>query len=611
MMSLGLERLRSDMAAIRGFTKTLWLHLSPPVRRSLVLNASGRVLLSLVDLAGTLLIAVLLALLLWSSSGSTANPATRYLLEVWGLSFQEVTLLLVSIAISLFVAKAWLGLSMSRKLAHTLNGYGAQSSSNLWKSITRLPIDRIAEIDRANLNFALSAGVNSSLQAATALVTLISDAALVVLLVIVLVVSSPFTALVLISYMAVLLIAVDLLSGRRVQMYGSMQGSATESLNRVILETLSTFRERTVLGRMESSRERFFQLRHDMARAGTSFEWLSQVPRYVTEFGLLLILAVLVVITALVPRDGPPSLELLVFYVAAARLVPAVGPIQSSLIAFRLHSGLSETYFTTLKKVGPVSEPPITTTRAAATRAASDSLLPVSERPDSGEGYSVLLQDVSFSYPETGLQLLDHVDLSVNSGERVAIIGESGSGKTTLVDILLGLINPIKGNVAIQGHSAAQIRESHPATIAYVPQSVSLVHGTLAENVALGIDRDKIDMVRVQFALTCAQLAHFESQLDDGVFTILGDGARPVSGGQLQRLGVARALYNRPRLLVMDESTSALDAGTETRVLAALHEIQGMTVIFIAHSPGPLSFCTRVFQLSHGRLTLFQGGAIV
>lgn len=594
--------LRSDFVAMKGFIRSLWHFLTPSVRRSLVNNAVARALLNLVDLVGTVLVAILAALLLWSSSGSTGNPIARRLLETLGLSYREAALLVIAVALLLFSVKAWIGLTLSRNLAQTLNRYGANSSTALWATVTNEPINRIALLDRASLNFSLGAGVNSALQATTSLVSLLVDATLILLLVGVLLVSSPLSTLLLVGYAATILIAVDLLSGRRIQRYGSQQAAATEGLNRVILETMSTYRERTVFGRMQSSRERFSLSRHELARLGTSFEWVSQVPRYATELGLLIVLSILVAMTALAPHEGPPSLDLLVFYVAAARLIPAVGPIQSSFIAFRLHSGLSSTFFDLTKQLRPAMTPLAVGAGAIASPVQQDVVTDSMGDGKGKHGYRLLLEGVTFSYAQSDMSVLNNVSLDVDAGERVAIVGESGAGKTTLVDILLGLIEPNEGSATIEGQPARRVREAHPGSVAYVPQSVSLIYGTLAENVALGIDSEEIETDRVQRVLKTVHLDEFLADLSAGVETILGDGARPISGGQLQRLGLARALYQLPRLLVLDESTSALDAHTEARVLESLDAIPEMTVVFIAHSSGPLRFCNRILRLSRGIL---------
>ena len=167
----------------------------------------------------------------------------------------------------------------------------------------------------------------------------------------------------------------------------------------------------------------------------------------------------------------------------------------------------------------------------------------------------------------------------------VCIVGKSGVGKSTLADLILGVSNPRQGTITISGVSPKVAVHTWPGAIAYVPQNVSIINGTIYQNITLNSGpSDFSNLDQVWDALELAQLKHFVSSLDKGIETVLSDGGLNLSGGQRQRLGIARALYTKPRLILMDESTNALDIETELLLNKSIQELRGkVTVIQIAH----------------------------
>ncbi len=185
----------------------------------------------------------------------------------------------------------------------------------------------------------------------------------------------------------------------------------------------------------------------------------------------------------------------------------------------------------------------------------------------------------------------------------MAVIGPSGAGKTTLVDLILGLIVPDTGSVAIGGIDPTRLRAEFPGLISYVPQKPGLMSGTIAENIALGVPDEEIDHDRLTEVIESAFLREFLATLPDGVNTSVGKQVDSLSGGQIQRIGVARALYSRPRLLILDEATSGLDAASEEFVSASLRKLHGeVTVIVIAHRLSTVQHSDVVHVLEGGRI---------
>ncbi len=195
------------------------------------------------------------------------------------------------------------------------------------------------------------------------------------------------------------------------------------------------------------------------------------------------------------------------------------------------------------------------------------------------------------------------MSLTIEPGSFVALVGPSGAGKSTLAEVILGLALPTSGTVRIGGADPLALRAGSPGAVSYVPQRPGMVAGTIAENVALGIETDEIDRDRVHEVLRFAHLEDFVSSLPDGIDTSVGEQTDAFSGGQIQRIGLARALYVQPRLLVLDEATSALDAGTESVISESLQRLRGATtLVVIAHRLSTVQHADVVFVIEEGEI---------
>jgi ABC-type bacteriocin/lantibiotic exporter with double-glycine peptidase domain len=211
-----------------------------------------------------------------------------------------------------------------------------------------------------------------------------------------------------------------------------------------------------------------------------------------------------------------------------------------------------------------------------------------------------------FSYGPDQPDVLRGVDVEIFQGERIGLIGSTGSGKSTLVDILMGLLVPTSGRLLVDGvdlHNAAQPERllSWRASIAHVPQSIYLADSSIAENIAFGVPRQKIDLDRVKEAAAQAQIASFIEASPHRYWTYVGERGIRLSGGQRQRIGIARALYKRTAVLIFDEATSALDTGTEEAVMNSVDSLsKDLTVLMIAHRLSTVARCDRVIQIENG-----------
>ncbi len=217
----------------------------------------------------------------------------------------------------------------------------------------------------------------------------------------------------------------------------------------------------------------------------------------------------------------------------------------------------------------------------------------------------IQVQGVSYHYPNTEELVLDDVSLAVKKGTTVAFIGSTGSGKTTMVDIILGLLTPVKGVVMADDINVHEQAQTFHAQVGYIPQTIYLSDDSIRNNIAFGVREEQIDEEAVREAVEKAQLREFIDSLPHGLDTIVGDRGVRLSGGQRQRIGIARALYHDPEILVLDEATSALDNETESAVMEAIEHLQGMkTMIIIAHRLTTIRNVDVIYEVSDGKVEM-------
>ncbi len=213
------------------------------------------------------------------------------------------------------------------------------------------------------------------------------------------------------------------------------------------------------------------------------------------------------------------------------------------------------------------------------------------------------LNHISFHYPDSDKNIFTDAHMVVPKGKSVGIMGSSGAGKSTIVDILLGLLHAQEGRITCDGVDIFKNYESWLAQIGYIPQSIYLIDESIRDNIAFGIDADKIDEKRIWEVLEEAQLKEFIEELPEGLDTTIGDRGIRLSGGQRQRIGIARALYHDPEILVFDEATSALDNETEAAVMEAINSFHGKkTMVIIAHRLNTIEKCDIIYKVENEKI---------
>jgi ABC-type multidrug transport system fused ATPase/permease subunit len=216
------------------------------------------------------------------------------------------------------------------------------------------------------------------------------------------------------------------------------------------------------------------------------------------------------------------------------------------------------------------------------------------------------LVKINYSYNGRKKTSLSDISLEIKAGDSIGFMGPSGSGKTTLIDILLGLLTPEKGLILYNGQPLNSHISEWNAHVSYLPQEVFLIDDTLQSNIAFGMKKDKVDNLRLNDAIQKSQLDELVSQLDQGVDTLVGERGVQLSGGQRQRIALARAFYHERDVLIMDESTSAMDNEIEAEILKEILRLkEKKTVIIIAHRLTTLQHCDRIYKIMNGKIVEF------
>lgn len=211
------------------------------------------------------------------------------------------------------------------------------------------------------------------------------------------------------------------------------------------------------------------------------------------------------------------------------------------------------------------------------------------------------VKNINWKYENSKNDTLHNASLYIKKGESIAFIGTSGAGKTTLADIVMGLLKPQEGEVEMDGIDIFTIPHQWSKIIGYVPQSIFLIDDTVRNNIAFGLEQEKISDQKVWEALEQAQLKEFVKNLPKGLDTMVGERGVKLSGGQRQRIAIARALYENPDILILDEATSALDSETETAVMESISALQGFkTLIIVAHRLTTIKNCDRIYEIENG-----------
>ena len=545
------------------------------------------------DLLGVVAIGLLGAL---SVTGlQSRNPGDRVstvlnFLHIANSSFQIQATLLGVGALILLVGRTIVSIFFTRRILFFFSRRGAKISTELVARLLSQPLLTILSRTTQETVYAVTSGVAIiTLQVLATVVVLVSDISLLIVMAVGLFVIDPLTAIGTFLVFSLIVYFLYRFMNVHAGVLGVKNSELSIASNEKIVEVFSSYRESVVRNRRDFYAREIGKLRFSLANVSAESAFMPYVSKYVIETAVVLG-ALLIGVAQFVLQDATHAIATLAIFLAAGtRIAPAVLRVQQGSLQIRNGLGAA---IPTLELIEMLGNAPMNEN--------------VDDRVDViHEGFvsEVYVTNTSLTYPNKTTPAISEITLAIPSGSSVAFVGPSGAGKTTIIDVLLGVLNPDKGDVLISGLPPLLAVAKWPGAVSYVPQDVVIAAGTIRENVALGYPPEAATDELIMSALKVAHLDKFVADLPDGVDTQVGERGAKISGGQRQRLGIARAMFTRPHLLVLDEATSSLDAETEASISEAIHGLRGSTtVVMIAHRLSTVRNADIVVYLSEGRV---------
>jgi len=373
----------------------------------------------------------------------------------------------------------------------------------------------------------------------------------------------------------------------RISNWGEKGVYLNEAISKITLESFNGIRELILYGRLDSVKRKYESIINSRSEIEVKHQVMSQLPRFFIELIGIISIMVLVFIMLLQSKTSLNIISVASVFVAGTfRMMPSFNRILTSLQNLRFFREPLKLVYNEVNNL--------------------KNDLSGSESKKFIFKNKVYFNDVTFGYSDKKI-ILENINLSISYGQTIGIIGESGAGKSTFVSLLTGLIKPTKGEIFIDDFSLKTNTNNWQNLVGYVPQSIFLLDDSILNNITLEDDQEKIDFERVNKCINDSQLNDFVNSLPDKLNTVVGEKGSLISGGQLQRIGIARALYSNPSILILDEASSALDSKTEGKLMDLIYnDLKGLTKVIISHNKSNLDKCDQVYEIKKGSLKNFN-----
>ncbi|MCI6920180.1 MAG: ABC transporter ATP-binding protein/permease [Lachnospiraceae bacterium] len=396
-------------------------------------------------------------------------------------------------------------------------------------------------------------------------------------------------ALVLLILIVICFIIIQIIFRKPMRQNGKKSRELACECSQTAMEAIQGNKEILVMNKQDYAVRHYEDLMADANRVEVNLYMGAAFPAYIIE--MVCIAGVLLAVAVEMGTDTDQFLlisRLTAMAVGAFRILPALGTISSGVNSITSLTPQLQSAYSTLQGVKLLETKMI-------------------QKRENEEKYRetefrkiLRVQNICFGYPDAEESVLKNVSLDIEKGQSIAFIGPSGAGKTTLADIILGLLKPNSGKIFMDDINIEELGGKWNEIIGYVPQSLYIIDDTIRKNIAFGEKNEDIDDDKIWQALEIAQLDDFVKKLPNGLNTYVGEWGVRFSGGQRQRLAIARALYRNPDILVLDEATAALDNETESEVMKAIERLQGYkTLIIVAHRLTTVKKCDTIYEVKN------------
>lgn len=593
MMKIGKD-LHIEKVSFRSQISRAFSVLPSKDKRYVTRLILAQSVLSFLDLVSILFIGVFVSTTLSDDNrGGVIEKVTQYSSNFAG-SFSYGMGVLIVFAIMLLLLKTIASITLTRKTLKFFSSLAYQLSTRLVGHVFSNGIKGIYTRPLQELIFTTTRGVEIlTLQIMATLAIMVSDLVLLLILTIGLFFIDIAMAIISLTLFGAVMLLLNLLMGKRSTKLGERNSLKTIASSQALEKLYYSFREMFVKNKVTSEVGGISSTRKELSETLTEINFFPYIGKYVIETSLVIGGAVIAIVV-FTSKDLPSALTVMAMFLASgSRIAPSILRLQQSYITVRSYFGMTEP---TLKLISEMQQSEESVNQDIALKVENS----VSENAFIG---NISIQQLNFKYSHKESFEIFVDALEIRAGSIVAIVGPSGAGKSTLTDLILGLLTPKSGSVSISGYEPSKAIAKWPGQIAYVPQEVRIFDGSLAENITQGYSSEEIMGFDLMDTMRDSALTELFRTSLDGFGVELGTKGARLSGGQIQRVGIARALLTKPKLIVFDEATSALDADTESIITETLAKLRGnTTVVIVAHRLSTVLNADSVIYLQEGQI---------
>jgi len=565
-------------------------------RIKLLIVSAIQIFLSFLDLVGVAFFGLIGSVTVAAISSTKVTGRTESVINFIGLetfSSQLQVGILGALAAILMVVKTFASLFLNKKIIFFLSRRSAVITANLTSNLFKKSFTEIKRQGSQKLIYTLTSGVDRITVGVLAMsVALIADISLLIVLVAGLIFVNPVMTIILIIGLSLIASILYIFIKNKNKQLATLGAQYSINSSTKIFEAVGSYRELLLRGQRQVFADGIGAARLSQSDANAKSGYLMNFNKYILEASVLLITLMIAGIQFLLSDALRSVATLTLFFAAISRIAPAIFRIQQNLLTIKSSLGGAKP---TLELINSLN---LSINRLDYNKAADS--VPVDHNGFIGK---INIKNLDFKYSGSEKFAIRNANLELDTGNHVAVVGPSGAGKSTFVDLMLGLQHPSKGKVEISGIDAIDAIEKWPGAVAYVPQEIQLVSGSIVDNVLLGFKDDEFNRKLVLSALKKAQLNEYIDSNGMILDSNIGDEGGKLSGGQRQRIGIARALLTNPKILVMDEATSALDAQTEENISNTIGKIkQDSLVIVVAHRLATARKADLVIYMEEGQI---------
>ena len=558
-----------------------------------------QVSLAALDVVGILLFASIAAISAVAIQGSMPSGVMMVLINSLGLegkSPQFTVAVITSLASILLICRSILSLILTQKSLNFLVSREAMVSAELSAKILRQDLDALENISAVDYQNSITLGSGAVTTGFVSQVSsLVSEICLQAALLFVVFFLSPIITFSLIGYFLVIFLLTTKRFGNKSKFMSQEITNFNQETSRALFDAVANYRLVITTSSQGHFVNRIQEARRKIAKHSVSQQMLSTWSKYLFEIAFLIGSVSFATYCFMVYSAVKAASLITVFLATCYRLVPSFARVQGLIVQIKGSIGSAQLFFEVLDKTNHElnrSQPKL-----------FNEISKYNSDPINNLSFSFIeFRNVSFVYHNSESKVFDSLNLKINLGEKCGLLGPSGSGKSTFVDLLIGALTPRSGEVLIRGTSVHHAIDEG-VKIGYAPQNVQLLPSTIKENIGFGISTTELDLDRIRSVLYAVGLEEWVTSLPKNIDSNLGEFSSRLSGGQAQRIGIARALYTCPDILILDEPTSSLDAESELKISEIIEHLDSnLTLITIAHRLSTVQNLPRLFYLEAGKV---------